>query len=76
MLKRTSIIIFLFVIAVALFLLYQKLSIPEGLTPLSGQEHTNAKLVFWASIIAFSTSVIGLFQKIIELILKVKQKND
>lgn len=74
MLKKTSIILLLLLSAVFLFLLYQKLDIPKGVTPQGELSNTNALLAFWGSIIAFSASIIGLLQKIIELIIEVKRE--
>lgn len=74
MFKKNSFIIFFFVVAIVLFLLYQELKTPEGIIPQGGQTDMNAQLVFWGGILAFVTAFVGLLQKIIELIIEIKKR--
>lgn len=76
MFNKNSFIVFFFFVAIVFFLLYQELKIPEGVIPQGGQTDTSAQLVFWGGILAFATAVVGLLQKIIELIIEVKKISD
>lgn len=65
MLKRTSTIIFFFILSLSFFAIYQYFKIPEGVTPQSGNPETIAWLSFWTSIVALVTAIVGLIEKII-----------
>lgn len=76
MLKKPFPIIFFFIVAIILFFLYQEWKVPDGVIPQGKQENMNAQFVFWGGVLAFSTAVIGLIQKVIELILVLRKSND
>lgn len=66
MLKRTSTIIFLLVLALSAFVIYQDFKIPEGVTPQSNKEETIAWLSLLTSIVALITAIIGLLEKLVK----------
>lgn len=66
MLKKNSIIIFLIVLALVAFLIYQQVKIPDGVTPQSDQTEIIAWLSLSTAIISLVTALIGLIQNILD----------
>lgn len=67
MLKKPLVIFFFVVLALIAFLVYMQVKIPDGVIPQSdAQVETIAWLSLWTAIISLLTSIIGLFQNIIE----------
>jgi len=64
MLKKNSVIIFLLLLALIAFLVYQQIKIPRGVTPLGDQTEILAWLSLATSIISLITALIGLIEKI------------
>ena len=67
MLKKTPAIIFFLVLAIVLYVVYQSLRLPDGVTP---QSSSSDELIAWltigAAIISFLTAIVGLIEKIID----------
>lgn len=76
MLKKTSVIIFFLVLSIALFLIYQQFKIPNGVTPQSSSQETIEWLSFWGGIAGLVTAVLGILEKVFDLIIKLKGKKN
>ena len=66
MLKKTPVIIFFMVLALIAFIVYQQVKTPDGVTPMSDQLETIARLTLWTAIISLLTSIVGLIQSTLE----------
>lgn len=74
MLKKTPVIIFFLVLAFIAFIIYQQVKIPDGVTPLSDSQETIQWLSFWGGVAGLVTAALGVIEKIIELVIKLKGK--
>lgn len=70
MLKKTSVLVFLIILTLIFFAIYQQVKIPSGVTPQSENAETIASLALWASIISLITAIISFIQKILEILNK------
>lgn len=66
MLKKTFTIIFFLCLAAALFVAYDSLKLPDDIEVKGDPKETLAWLALGTSIVSLLTSLVGLFQKLVE----------
>jgi hypothetical protein len=66
MLKKGSVILFFLGLSMVLVYVYTTYRVPEGVTPMGGEEEIIAWVSLFTAIVSFMTALAGLIEKLMD----------